>query len=159
MIHYYYTGPEPLALHFTLGINPQSVSFIIYSFWLLLIISTSIILPASSDSIQVQEAKFSCFDASLISSSMLSGTHNTTPHFRASLGSQGWKGNTVHFRRSILSVVVHRIPSFKLQRCKKVNISLQRCQKKLLIMKNDKEHNSKREDTTIRILASADLID
>lgn len=53
---------------------------------------------------QDPDGKSNCCAAVLISSSMVSGTHNTIPCFFWSLGSHGWDWNTVHFLRCTLSV-------------------------------------------------------
>lgn len=72
-----------------------------YNFWPSEIMSISVILPASSAKIW-HSVHFRCSSAALMRSSMVLGTHRTTPSLLSSLA-HGWKGYTVHFLECCLS--------------------------------------------------------
>ncbi len=87
---------------------PFCASHTKYSFWSLVTMFMSRIFPPFSDKIQDPLEQFNSSLAALMSSWMLCGTHNTTPSLLSSLGSHGWKGNTVHFFRRTSSVIASR---------------------------------------------------
>lgn len=94
---FYFCVLSLYALSFCASLTRNSLSS-------LLIMSTSRILPPFSDKIQEPLDDFRCFIAIFTSSSMLFGTHKTTPSLLSALWCHGWKGYTVHFFFGISSV-------------------------------------------------------